>query len=103
MTELKGMIYMIQGKENVSPQKHEICITGREKTVVSGVIEVINADSTVINLNTSMGRVIIKGAGLSMGKLDVSDGQMSFIGKVVSIEYKENKSMSATGISRLFK
>lgn len=94
---------MLADKSIQVSQQHEICINGREQTTVLGVTEVINADNTNVNLNTVMGRLIIKGTGLSMGKLDVSGGQLSLTGRVNSIEYKDTKASSSSGLSRLFR
>ena len=92
------------GEKNISAsQQHEICINGRDRTTVSGVTEVISADNATVNLNTVMGRLIIKGTGLSMGKLDVSGGQLSLTGRINSIEYKDKNGAASSGLSKLFR
>ena len=40
---------------------HKIIITGRTQGIISGVLDVIEFDNNMVNLDTSMGRLIIKG------------------------------------------
>lgn len=88
----------------MNPEKkllaHEITIINRQNVRISGVEEVVSADSTQVVLDTACGRLIIKGDSISMGKLDTSSGELDFSGKVTSLDYKTNK---GSGFARLFR
>lgn len=84
------------------PKHHEINIVNRGKTNVSGVAEVISADKSHVILETSSGRLFIRGNAISMGKLDVENGILSFDGNISSLEYKSSNKGNA-GFKRLFR
>jgi len=81
-------------------KNHEICISNRGRVLINGVIEVISADKVQVVLDTSFGRLIIRGSSFSMGKLDVTNGELSFTGEVSSLEYKNQ---TKSGLKRLFR
>ncbi len=81
---------------------HELCISKRQSAHLTGVDEIISAQPTLVVLETSSGMLYIKGSGLSLGRLDVETGELTFAGEICSMEYKAKK--SAKGIvSRIFR
>lgn len=93
-------------KDNkIIENKGNIDIVDRKNIQVTGISEVINFNEEEINLVTTLGGLNIKGENLKMNKLDVNNGQISIVGIINSLTYKNykqnNKKDSILG--RLFK
>jgi len=69
--------------------KHNIIIENREKTAVSGVIDVISFDEDLVVAETEMGVLIIKGENLHVNSLNLEKGEMKLDGNVFSLNYEE--------------
>lgn len=92
-------------KEVVDINKSNLSLENREKLVLSGVVEVIAFDEMIIQLDTKLGKLTIKGEGLKMNKLDVQYGDVVILGQVNSIIYSttQSKSDKESIIARLFR
>lgn len=92
-------------KEIVDINKSNLVLENRKKLVLSGVVEVIAFDEGVIQLDTKLGKLTIKGEGLKMNKLDVQYGDVVILGQVNSIFYSttQSKSDKESIIARLFR
>ncbi len=86
-------------------KKNNLSLENRKKLILTGVIEVINFDEETILLNTSMGKLSIKGEGLKVDKLDVKNGDVIIIGKISSLVYSDKgmKKNKENLIKRIFK
>ncbi len=73
-------------------KKSNLSLENRKKLTLTGVVEVINFDDETILLNTSLGRLAIKGEGLKVDKLDVQNGEVIITGMISSLIYS-NKGM----------
>lgn len=69
--------------------KHNIIIENRERTTVTGVIDVISFDEDDIVSETEMGVLIIKGENLHVNSLNLEKGELSVDGIIFSINYEE--------------
>lgn len=89
----------------VDDRKSNLILENRKKLSLTGVLEVISFNETVIMLNTSLGSMTIKGEGLRMNKLDVQNGDVIIIGTVNSCVYSgtEVKKDSESIFAKLFK
>jgi sporulation protein YabP len=96
--ELKKDIKTEERKSNLS-------LENRKKLALTGVIEVISFNETVIMLNTSLGSMTIKGEGLRMNKLDVQNGEVMIVGTINSCIYSgaEIKKDNESILKKLFK
>ena len=83
-------------------REHGITITNRSKTAVSGVTDVVRFDDDRVDLKTNMGRLIIKGRGLNVNKLNTDSGELDITGEIQSLEYvnKRDKEGIFTGLFR---
>ena len=83
-------------------REHGITITNRSKTAVSGVTDVVSFDDDRVDLKTNMGRLIIKGRGLNVNKLNTDSGDLDITGEIQSLEYvnKRDKEGIFTGLFR---
>lgn len=82
---------------------HKIVMTGREALTVEGVEDVISFDEKQVILDTSKGRLVIKGSDLHVKKLSLEKGEVDLDGSVDSMDYitahhKKDESL----LSRLF-
>ena len=84
---------------------HNINITSRKNINISGVKKIDNFDENEFLLETNMGYLLIKGAGLEIIKLDTYQGDVAIKGKIDSLSYTEstNKKQKESVISKLFK
>ena len=85
---------------------HSVTINERKSIVITGVKKIENFDNEEFLLETNMGFINIKGSDLEIIKLDTYQGNVSIIGKINSLLYKEsiNKKEKEAGVfSKLFK
>ena len=69
--------------------RHTLNMEEREKTRISGVLEVLSFDEEGVMMETTCGMLLLKGNGLHMGKLDLDTGDVTVDGLVESITYSE--------------
>ena len=88
-----------------SNKPSNLTMENRANLSVTGVVEVIRFNEDEINLNTTMGKLTIKGKDLKMNKLDVQNGDVMINGEIYYIVYsgKEIKKEKESIIGRLFK
>ena len=82
---------------------HKLALDERERLSVTGVLNVEGFSETMVTLDTSMGRMVIKGENLHMNKLDVVDGGFSLEGKVNAFEYQKKSGKKGNFWENLFK
>ena len=68
---------------------HNLTMEGRRQLSLTGVEEVERFDEQEISLTTSCGSLIVRGAGLSIGKLSVDAGDVNISGEIDSLSYEE--------------
>lgn len=69
--------------------RHTLHMEEREKTKIGGVLEVLSFDEEGIMMETTCGMLMLKGAGLHMGKLDLDSGDVTIDGTIDSIIYSD--------------
>lgn len=83
---------------------HLINIIGRKNIVLTGIKKINTFDDEEFYVDSIMGKIIIKGEKLELIKMDTFQGNLSIKGKIIAINYLEDKSIKAENIiSRLFK
>ncbi|MBU5315611.1 sporulation protein YabP [Clostridium bornimense] len=80
-----------------------LTMENRANLSVTGVVEVIRFNEDEINLNTTMGKLTIKGKDLKMNKLDVENGDVIISGTIDSCVYASSKREKESILERLFK
>ena len=81
---------MTEGK--VSFKNQNIFIEDRNRITITGVEQVESFDENTIILITVRGGMTIKGEGLSVGKLNLDEGNLKIDGIVNGIFYNDNDS-----------
>ena len=81
-----------------------IQLENRKKLTVSGVKDVESFNEEEIVLHTEMGVLIIKGASLHIGKLNMDNGEVAIDGSVDICEYADESARSGGGLlAKIFK
>ena len=66
---------------------HNIIIEDRKKLTLSGVKDVISFDDETLLLETALGRLTVKGAGLHIVNFDTASGDLFAEGKIYAAVY----------------
>lgn len=85
---------------------HKFMLTNRRTCFISGVIDVISFDLTVVLLETDQGMLTIKGADLHVNRLTLEKGEIDIEGRIDSIAYSEMEQYGSKGesiLGRLFR
>lgn len=85
---------------------HRMMIDNREKGSLTGILDVISFDETMIVLDTDMGLLTIKGKDLHVSRLTLEKGEIDLEGNMDSFLYSSNESYRKSGqslLARLFK
>lgn len=84
---------------------HRIVMNNREDMTITGVVDVVSFDETLVVIETEMGMLEIKGEGLHVNQLNLENGEMSVSGDIEGIEYDDKTVYKKGGkslINRLF-
>lgn len=95
---------MIENRPSESPPPvsgHQVVISNRDSTTISGVLNVDSFDDDVIVLDTDLGTLTLRGQDLHIKQLDLDEGSFSVEGLVVSLEYSSGASRREQGRSFL--
>lgn len=82
---------------------HKLIMEERTRLTLGGVENVENFSDCLVLLDTSMGRLAVKGENLHINKIDVSDGDFSLTGKINSLEYQKKSGKKGGFLENLFK
>jgi len=80
-----------------------IIIENRERTNITGVVDVIGFDDESISLNTNQGGLVLQGRGFKINNLNVDTGELVIDGVVDSLSYEEVSKQKGSLWSRMFK
>lgn len=83
-------------------QPHNIIIEDRKKFTLTGIKDVLSFDDETVTLNTVLGKLVLKGAGLHILNFINETGDLSGEGKIYAIAYTAEEK-SGGFISRLFR
>ena len=82
--------------------RHTLTIEGRERTVVSGVTDVLGFDEGLVNMETTAGALTVRGEGLHVEELNLEHGRIILTGEVAALEYGEETGARGGFFGRLF-
>ncbi|MEG3072447.1 MAG: YabP/YqfC family sporulation protein [Candidatus Syntrophopropionicum ammoniitolerans] len=72
-------------------QRHSLAVYGRKQLVMEGVIQVDSFDETEIVLETNMGTLILKGAGLHITQLSKDTGGLTAEGPLTPFNMRKER------------
>ena len=73
-------------EENVR-LNHNIIVEDRKKMTLTGVKDVLSFDEETVVLDTSLGRLTVKGSGLHIVNFDTKSGDLSAEGRLYALVY----------------
>lgn len=79
--------------KNEEIMSHNANLTDRHLLVLTGVLDVEKFDGGAVVLYTELGKLCVKGSGLNITKLEITDtdGEVTVEGKIDSLEYDKGK------------
>lgn len=77
--------------EEVIRSNHNIIIEDRKKLTLSGVKDVVSFDDETLLLETALGRLTVKGAGLHIVNFDTASGDLFAEGKIYAAVYTSDE------------
>lgn len=83
-------------------RNNNIIIENRKKFTLSGIKDVISFDEETVMLNSSQGRLVIKGMGLHIQSFEAETGDLIGEGKVNAVVYTADET-SGGFFSKLFR
>lgn len=90
------------GNMSGESKRHKVMISNRNQGIISGVMDVNEFDSNEISLDTTMGRLIIKGKNLKVKGLNLERGEAEIEGSIDSMVYTAKVSGESV-MKRLFR
>ena len=69
--------------------RHTLNMEEREKVRIGGVLEVLSFDEEGIMMETTCGLLMLRGAGMHIGKLDLDAGDVIVDGSIGSMTYSD--------------
>ena len=88
-------------EENIR-SNHNIIVEDRKKMTLTGVKDVLSFDDETFVLDTSLGKMTVKGSGLHIINFDTKSGDFSAEGKLYAMVYTSDEK-SGGFISRMFR
>lgn len=88
-------------EENIR-KSHNLILEDRKKFTLTGIKDVLSFDENTIMLDTSLGKLAVKGEDLKLGQFDTQKGDVSGTGKIYAVVYTQDE-QSGGFFSRLFK
>lgn len=77
--------------DEVIRSNQNIIIEDRKKLTLSGVKDVISFDDETLLLETVLGRLTVKGAGLHIVNFDTASGDLFAEGKIYAVVYTSDE------------
>lgn len=93
------------GVKMVPEKPHKVTIDSRERTVVTGVIDLDSMSESELIFLTTCGSVTLTGFDLHITRLDLAEGLLTVTGKVQAIDYADHEELRRNGkfIKKVFR
>ncbi|MBR2371547.1 MAG: hypothetical protein IKA90_01610 [Clostridia bacterium] len=84
-------------------KNHELVLKEQKTLHVTGVVGVDGMTDRQLDIEFEQNKLVIKGKGLSVSKLDTEQGDLVVVGEVITSLVYTGKNKTKTGLSKLFK
>lgn len=81
---------------------HNVIMEDRKKLTMTGIKDVLNFDDETIILDSSLGKITIKGTGMHITNFNTETGDLVAQGRILAIVYTSEEKNSGF-MSRLFR
>ena len=68
-----------------------VYLENREKLSISGVLDVVSFDESIVILKTEQGDLQVKGKGLHVTRVDLGKGEVDLEGFVETMDYSKKR------------
>ncbi|MDO5396475.1 MAG: YabP/YqfC family sporulation protein [bacterium] len=82
---------MTEHKKTISSQTHGISVDNRSKMTVTGVADVAGFSEEKVEIQTVMGKLIVKGKKLNVNTLNTDTGELKLTGEIKSMDYSDTR------------
>lgn len=79
---------------------HALSLTERKKLTMTGALEVVSFDETLVVLKTALGVLTVQGSGLQLKQLSPEGGSVAVEGEISALSYEQPR-QSGGWLSRL--
>lgn len=79
---------------------HELFLQNRQQLNLTGVLSVESFDEKEIWLNTKMGVLVLKGQGMHITHLDLTEGKLSVDGTIRTLDYREERGVKGGRVGK---
>ena len=86
--------------DELSTMPHRLELNNRERLTVSGVEEVERFDEEEIVMRTTAGILVVGGANLHIGKLNLDGGELHVDGEIQTMLYEDRSAIPQGGFFR---
>ena len=84
-------------------KNHEVILKDQKTLSVTGVVGVDGMTEKQVDVQLEQNKLVIKGDGLCVNKLDVDNGNLYIVGENISTIIYSAKNKVKSGLSKLFK
>lgn len=77
---------------------HNITMENRERLRITGILDVTGFDETYVDAETELGRMLIRGEELKIGKLSLEQHELIVTGYIYSMEYDDKRKGKGKGV-----
>lgn len=81
----------------------DVNIQNREHVKITGVNDIIGFDESFVDIETELGKMLIRGEGLKIARLSLEQHELIINGYVYSCEYEDSGKVKKSLIGRIFK
>ena len=90
-------------EKSAAKAPHSLILENRMSLTVTGVSDVDSFDEQAVAASTSLGSLMIRGAGLEMERLDRETGELLLKGEISSITYTDRAPGKEGFFARIFR
>ncbi|MBE7057751.1 MAG: sporulation protein YabP [Ruminococcaceae bacterium] len=91
------------GKVPAKLNGQDLNIQNREKIRVTGVNDIIGFDETFVDIDTELGKMLIRGEGLKIARLSLEQHELVVNGYIYSCEYEDTVKAKKGIVGRIFR
>lgn len=91
------------GKVPAKLNGQDLNIQNREKIRVTGVNDIIGFDETFVDIDTELGKMLIRGEGLKIARLSLEQHELVVNGYIYSCEYEDTVRAKKGIVGRIFR
>ena len=91
------------GKVPAKLNGQDVNIQNREHIRITGVNDIIGFDESFVDIETELGKMLIRGEGLKIAKLSLEQHELLINGYIYSCEYEDTHKSKKGLVGRIFR